>query len=640
MFSKLPLKTLYVMFAFAYVVLAMNMPISLSSGPFDDGLFMKIGYQIANGNWLGPYSQMTLAKGPGYPIFLAINSWLGFPVTLTMTLLYVFACALMARTLLDLGMNRYIVFITFIVILFHPELTPSRIIRDSIYPALTLIVVSGVIHLIFTPQHQKINFSRILLFGICFGFFWVTREEGIWIVPSMLLMLAIKFFQLKKQNITVNYLLARIAIFSFSALIFIWLIALTNNFIYGRFEVVDIKGTAFSQANDILNSVDVGDEVPRIPVSFKKRQKIYEVSPTFLQLKDYFEVTGKGWTEHGCRIYPETCGDYAGGWWMWAFRDAVASKGYYDSPIRAADFYNKITKEVEEACRSGVIKCHRNIIPFIPNISLTQLFLVPGKMVEGLKVATLQSGSSTKSHGNPSSEGMDLMQIFLRQSLIVPPVNSGKVYYTGWFYSKKQEWIVLACSVDGGDKFRRPINRMPSNDIADHFNDKRAKFQRFNFSVADNEECNVVADSSVANHMPTKSFLKQTNIKMGENSFLYLDDIYRSDFRIKSVDWAQKFNNILQISYSTGLPILVIIGMLSYLIQLVQNVKNKVEMNPLFIISTMFWCLLFTRILLLSIVDVSSFPAVHTLYMFACYPIICLASLVSLATAIYSGPQI
>jgi hypothetical protein len=44
----------------------------------------------------------------------------------------------------------------------------------------------------------------------------------------------------------------------------------------------------------------------------------------------------------------------------------------------------------------------------------------------------------------------------------------------------------------------------------------------------------------------------------------------------------------------------------------------------------MLWCLLFSRIFVLVLVDISQFPAINSLYMSAGFLIICLASFLSL----------
>ena len=623
--GRMPLRPLFFVFSVAYLILAMNLPVSIYTGAdHDDALFWGNAYQIVKGNWLGAYSQMTLAKGPGFPLFLAANAVLGIPVTLLIALLYLFACGLIANTLRELGLNRYLVLTIFVVILFHPELFPIRIIRDNIYPALSLIIISGVIRLVFAPLQQDRRLVSVVPYGLVFGFFWMTREEGIWIVPGLLILLFLKAFQLKKQNLPIKDIFYRFACFSLIATLFVSLIALINYHNYGKFEVVDFKGKAYSQAVKSLNSVDVGSDLPYVPVSFDKRQEIYKVSPTFSQLKDYFEDKGKGWTSpgsDGCKIYPWTCGDYAGGWFVWALRGAVASKGYYESPVRAAEFYNNITKEIETACDIGLIKCRANPVPFMPNITMTQLKELPGKTVKALKLAMVQL--PVPATGGPSWDPLDQLQrtrLFLGSPRTTPAPSEQRIELSGWFYSTNRDWIVLNCSMNG-TKIKRDIDRISSPDIAEHFKDPNANFQRFSISVPGDEDCSISTDSLPSNNFPIKALLEKqkSGFKVGENGTLYVDQILQTNNH-SAQDLPLKLKNSLANLYKLIIPILVLLGAFTYFMYLIFTLTGRVPITDIFIVSTMMWCLFFSRIVLLVLVDISSFPAIQCAIYVCCIP--------------------
>ena len=64
----------------------------------DDKLFARLAAHVLNGEWLGPYDQFTLAKGPMFPVFLAGAFWIGLPLILTQQLVYAGACAAVTCT--------------------------------------------------------------------------------------------------------------------------------------------------------------------------------------------------------------------------------------------------------------------------------------------------------------------------------------------------------------------------------------------------------------------------------------------------------------------------------------------------------------------------------------------------------------
>ena len=82
----------------AYVILSVHLPVGvLADARFDDAWFFGRAHDLAAGRWLGSYSQVTLMKGPGYPVFLALCYGIGVSAILVQALLNVAACALFAR---------------------------------------------------------------------------------------------------------------------------------------------------------------------------------------------------------------------------------------------------------------------------------------------------------------------------------------------------------------------------------------------------------------------------------------------------------------------------------------------------------------------------------------------------------------
>jgi hypothetical protein len=504
------------------------------------------------------------------------------------------------------------------------------VVRDNIYPALSLIILSGVIRLVFAPQPQDQQITSVIPYGLAFGLFWITREEGIWIIPGLMLLLLLKAWQLKKENLAIKNIFYRFACFSLTVILFISLIAFVNYYKYGNFEVVDFKGTAYSSAMKSLNSVDVGQDLPYLPVSFEKRQAIYKVSPSFAQLKDFFEDTGKGWTSHGCRFYPWTCGDYAGGWFPWALRDAVANKGYYKTPISAAEFYSNITKEIKTACDTGLIKCKTNLIPLMPNVSIMQLKELPEKIVDAVKLALVQSPIPPT--GGFSSEPLDQLQkirLFVGNPNSTPAPSELKTELTGWFYSTNPDWVQLNCIINK-EAINKSVTRMSSADIATEFKNPNANFQRFSISVSGDEECSIFTTSSSLNPLPIK-WLQETpgiNFGIGDNGTLHIDKVS------KSVDFSEKYiplkiKNLLGNCYKFLMPVIVLSGVFTYLIYFIFILARRASVTDIFIVSTMMWCLFVSRIILLVLVDISSFPAITETYMSAAFPILCLAGFLS-----------
>jgi hypothetical protein len=74
------------------------------------------------------------------------------------------------------------------------------------------------------------------------------------------------------------------------------------------------------------------------------------------------------WTAHSCEGWG-TCDDIGGGWFAWAFRDAVAGAGHYRSGREARRFYVQLASEIDAACGAGTIACRAKGRTLFPPIT-------------------------------------------------------------------------------------------------------------------------------------------------------------------------------------------------------------------------------------------------------------------------------
>ncbi len=352
----------YVLLFAIYISMSLHFPVSvLSTLVHDDAWYMKNAQTIIAGHWFGHFNQMTLIKGPGYSYFLALNYLLGVPVSLSTALLYLAACTGLVWVARRAGVQKPLAWALFVFLLFQPAEFPVRIIRDNIYTSLSMITISGWAYLTLNTG-KGAHRLFVAMSGLSAGLYWITREEGVWILPSLLILGLFGVIVAFKNKTSLGFLSKGVAIYVGFAALPILSTGLVNYVKYKSFQVVDFKSSAFAHAVNVLNAVNVGEEIQFLPVPLKKREAMYKVSPAFQELEPYFENEGKGWTQFGCKLYPQTCGDYAAGWFMWALRDGVASRGYYASPRAAEGYYNRLSHEIEIACADGRLSCSKSSV--------------------------------------------------------------------------------------------------------------------------------------------------------------------------------------------------------------------------------------------------------------------------------------
>lgn len=341
--------------------------------PHDDHHFVTLASHILNGDWLGrydQYTQYTLMKGVFYPIFIALSNIVGIPLLTAQHLLYTFACVIFIIAVSTEVKHRGWLFVIYLFLLFNPfTMIVARVFRLGIYPALTLLIIASAYGLYTRTLSGK---GRPYLWSISLGLslsaFWHTREEAIWILPSLFVIFIFtlygiwvkKGFNLRK--IAVLYTLPFILL-GFSTLT----LATLNWQSYGVFTPLEIHSSEFESAYSGLLRIRANSWRRFYPVVREARRKAYAVSPAFSELRPYLEgEVGKKW--QGGRA------DIPAAFFIWAFRDAVQRAGYYNfsqsknpkTIKQTFEFYERMGNELKQACDSGKLECANLLSPFVP----------------------------------------------------------------------------------------------------------------------------------------------------------------------------------------------------------------------------------------------------------------------------------
>lgn len=343
---------------FAKIWLTQAEPIrALGTAALDDRLFVELAQNLVRGEWLGPYNQYTLAKGAGFPLFIAAAFWLGLPLGLAQQLIYVGACAIFARAVrpaLSAGQRLAV----YLVLLWNPMTyeapTLGRVIRQNLTTPLVIVVIAGLVAL---ALRRNLPFRRLAswatLTGLAFGWFWITREEGVWLVPSMVLLAVgwmLATWRDSRQRLTGN--LTALALLAVMAALPVVGVSWQNLRHYGWFGTVDLKSDAFESAYGAMLRVQVGPTLPQVPVTRQAREAMYAVSPAMAELRPWLEgPVGDLWSEK--KEFPASDRQIRGGWYMWALRDAVADAGHATTASAALAFYQRLADQINAACDDG-----------------------------------------------------------------------------------------------------------------------------------------------------------------------------------------------------------------------------------------------------------------------------------------------
>ncbi len=318
--------------------------------PHDDYLFVKLAKHLLSGTWLGPYDQVTLVKGPVYPLFIAIGNLLGMPLLLFQHLLYSSICVVVVMAFRPLLTKQWLFLFIFFFLLFNPFTYAypgtGRAFRFALSVPLVLAFFSCIGGMLLRAGS---SFARQLRWsiatGVVFSLLWYTREEGIWLLPSLALFFL--YFVVIPSPFTSQKILKKISLLLPLPILFLGLTAtfsLLNQKYYGVQCIIELKSQEFQAALGGLMNINEVENNRFIVVSRKNQKAAYAVSPTFRQLKPYFEEAQKG---------PQLPKSF----YIWVLRDMVRKSGNSDTLPEALDFYRKIGEEINDACTSGIISC-------------------------------------------------------------------------------------------------------------------------------------------------------------------------------------------------------------------------------------------------------------------------------------------
>ena len=339
---------------------------ALGPARHDDRLFLELADHLLHGQWLGSYDNLTLAKGPMYPIWVALSFRAGVPLFWSQHLLYATGCLLAVKAFGgDRRFGTVFLLALFVMLLFNPVsfegAVISRTVRQGFTASMALLTVATFAGLYLRRRWPLRSLALWgALAGACLGSFWLSREEGAWILPFVAGIYAgLTHFILHDRSPDRWRRLALLALPLGIWAAMLGTVSLLNGAAYGVYATVELKAKPFLAAYGALGRVEQEHFRLRVPVPREVRNRVYAVSPGFAELRPFLEgELGAAWAglapvEAGQSGTPEL----RGGLFIWALRDAVAAAGYHDRGDRAMSFYRRVADEINGACERGLLAC-------------------------------------------------------------------------------------------------------------------------------------------------------------------------------------------------------------------------------------------------------------------------------------------
>lgn len=342
------------------------------NAPVDDELMLSAAESIGTGNWLGAYSWETIAKSMGFAVWLWLLHVLHIPYLVGNQLLYAAACLFTANALRPVFRGRGSRFVVFFVLWFSPFATAQftlRVYRDSILPAVILIVFAAVAgYCLRVREDAGVQARYALTAGLFTGFARLIRDDAIWIYPfvvcATLFYLLCALFGKEQEDRLKKTLLIPVSLIAAFAVPVIAFCAMNQKY-YGVFLVNETSEPEFTAAISAMQRADTDLPHEGIAVCRDTRMKLYEAVPELAELGAYLEqdayYNGYGWPENG---------EFNSGGFFWAVKRVSFESGLATDAVSARRYFRSLADAIEKAYREGRLEENKGAAVF-------SSFLVP-----------------------------------------------------------------------------------------------------------------------------------------------------------------------------------------------------------------------------------------------------------------------
>jgi hypothetical protein len=368
--------------------LRQRLPFTPAGSVYDDVLFVRGASALLHGQWLGPFDQLTLAKGPAYPVFIAVTNRLNIPLSIGEQLTYLLACAALTACVLVISRRVIVACAVYVVLALDPvnyALYNAGITRDGWYSSLSVLLLAATFLAVFGAV-TRANLAWVLpvsaLAGITGAAFWLCREEGPWILPAMFvaiggppICLAVRAWARRARHPMParRHWLARLgrlglvlAVLSLAAVSPIEVVIHENSQHYGAALTNDLTTGDFARAFADWTRVQAGPRIPDVPITRAQMAAVYRISPAARELEPTLEDPKSVWARYSCWGAPRC--ELSGAFTVWAVRGATPPADFKSGSAEQA-FFAALDKQIVSACTTGQLHCDRSLPPTLQSIA-------------------------------------------------------------------------------------------------------------------------------------------------------------------------------------------------------------------------------------------------------------------------------
>lgn len=613
-----------------------------SEQTYDDYLMVKHATSMINGEWLGVYNSLTLTKGIFFPAFLAVSYLFNINFQIAQILFHAGACISFIYVSNKFIKNKGYCLLFFVLLLFDPITSSTdtflMVYRCNLLPSEVLYLISFFMGMYVLLQE---NNNKIKYFSICSGIglslIWNTREDSIWVLPMLFVLLSFSLSSCKqkKMKYSLYFIVPFIMLFCFNQAI-----CFMNYINYNTYNRTELSGGNFPRMMKAIYAIEPDEFIERVSVPHSSFEKLYKISKSFAELKpffdDHYDIADAADTK--------VDGHIRDGWFFWLLRDAINQKS--KTAPQAEAFYGRIADEIEDAFVAGTLERSKNIS--MPSALMSpyresyfkETFWAMCDAVEYIinyQDIQMQLKDSTG----------DKSKIREFEMITLSSTYQPKYYLqiSGWIYSKynTDTLHLVTKNINGIEK---NIEFFDAADIYETFIKENKNYQnvfygRFFINEVFEDRVNVpnrlilsenknnIRDFTIDNHI--KNFFDDERFAMNiENFSLQKNDIIVSNITKKKIALVNCIHNIYKAIIKPMLAISVITYIILMIALMIQYYKKiGLEFFYEWLLLTMVLIGFCTLLSGVAYTHISAFGAISTIYLAPAYPLVLIFIMIS-----------
>lgn len=320
---------------------------------------------------------------------------------------------------------------------------------------------------------------------------------------------------------------------------------------------------------------------------------------------------------------------------MWAFREAVASKGYYSSAESADEYYKRLYKELDSAFSDGRLTRKESFhSPLVAFMSKEQLPEFLNNLLKTTEYIVEYRDIAFDPYARSIGDVNDLQNI--EKLAHNKSIYDGEhINLAGWLVSNEPSITLQIENKASNEKVSLGWNASP--DVSSYFESQKKAYMnmdkaRFNKSVDNGSYLQIQINNEVVDEIPLDGSIMS---KQTERYVLHFDSVKGQELKKYGVDGPRiNILNGLNSIYRSFVKYVYLFGMLCFIYLVKERFckckQEKSILKPLVLISTALVLTAIVRIIVIAYNTTAAFPAISYMYLSPCYTLLMAFSLLNI----------